>query len=77
VRRTVHAAAEVGPANEGARLRTGITTFELSRCMGTSLGMIDRHYGHLAKDGGEHAIRLLDLFTGAEADVHAVDARGG
>ncbi|HEY2936914.1 MAG TPA: hypothetical protein VGJ25_09955 [Gaiellaceae bacterium] len=22
--------------------------------------MIDRHYGHLARDGREHAIRLLD-----------------
>jgi integrase len=56
-------------------LRAGITTFELSRYMGTSLGMIDRHYGHhLARDGREHAIRLLDLFTGAEPDVHAVDA---
>ncbi len=42
--------------------------------MGTSLGMIDRHYGHLARDAREHAIRLLDLFTGAESDVHAVDA---
>ncbi|MGH2671319.1 MAG: hypothetical protein ACRDH5_19790, partial [bacterium] len=41
--------------------------------MGTSLGMIDRHYGHLARDGRQHAIRLLDLFTSAEADVHAVD----
>jgi integrase len=47
---------------------------DLSRYMGTSLGMIDRHYGHLARDGREHAIRLLDLFTGAEPDVHAVDA---
>jgi integrase len=55
-------------------LRAGISTFELSRYMGTSMGMIDRHYGHLARDGREHAIRLLDLFTGAEADVHAVDA---
>ena len=36
--------------------------------------MIDRHYGHLARDGREHAIRLLDLFTDAEPDVHAVDA---
>jgi hypothetical protein len=26
--------------------------------MGTSLGMIDRHYGHLARDGHEHAIRV-------------------
>jgi hypothetical protein len=43
--------------------------------MGTSLGMIDRHYGHLARDGREHAIKLLDLFTGPPApDVHAVDA---
>jgi integrase len=55
-------------------LRAGISTFDLSRYMGTSLGMIDRHYGHLARDGREHAIRLLDLFTGAEPDVHAVDA---
>jgi integrase len=55
-------------------LRAGISTFELSRYMGTSLGMIDRHYGHLARDGREHAIRLLDLFTGAKLDVHAVDA---
>ncbi len=31
--------------------------------MGTSLAMIDRHYGHLARDGREHAIRLLDTYT--------------
>jgi integrase len=55
-------------------LRAGISTFDLSRYMGTSLGMIDRHYGHLARDGREHAIRLLDLSTAAEPDVHAVDA---
>ena len=28
--------------------------------MGARLTMIDRHYGHLARDGREHAIRLLD-----------------
>jgi hypothetical protein len=28
--------------------------------MGASLTMIDRNYGHLARDGREHAIRLLD-----------------
>ena len=56
-------------------LRAGISTFELSRYMGASLTMIDRHYGHLARDGREHAIRLLDTFTGADtANVHAVDA---
>jgi integrase len=54
-------------------LRAGISTFELSRYMGTSLLMIDRHYGHLARDGREHAIRLLD--SSNELDVHRVDAR--
>jgi integrase len=52
-------------------LRAGISTFELSRYMGASLTMIDRHYGHLARDGREHAIRLLD-----QLDTPAVDARG-
>jgi integrase len=41
-------------------LRAGISTFDLSRYMGASLTMIDRHYGHLARDGREHAVRLLD-----------------
>ena len=41
--------------------------------MGASLTMIDRH-GHLARDGRDHAINLLDAFTGSDAsDVHAVD----
>ena len=31
--------------------------------MGASLTMIDRHYGHLARDGREHAIRLLDSYA--------------
>ncbi len=47
-------------------LRAGISTFELSRYMGTRLGMIDRHYGHLAKDGREHAIRLLDELSAGQ-----------
>jgi integrase len=37
-------------------LRAGISTFDLSRYMGASLAMIDRHYGHLARDGRDHAI---------------------
>ena len=41
--------------------------------MGASLTMIDRHYGHLAKDGRQHAIDLLDAQN--VHDVHAVDAR--
>jgi integrase len=46
-------------------LRAGVSTFDLSRYMGTSLLMIDRHYGHLARDGREHAIRLLDNLNGS------------
>jgi integrase len=57
-------------------LRAGISTFDLSRYMGASLTMIDRHYGHLARDGREHAIRLLDSYTQSElADVQPRDAR--
>jgi integrase len=47
-------------------LRAGISTFDLSRYMGASLTMIDRHYGHLARDGREHAIKLLDALNAAD-----------
>jgi integrase len=47
-------------------LRAGISTFDLSRFMGASLTMIDRHYGHLARDGREHAAALLDSLAAAE-----------
>jgi hypothetical protein len=44
-------------------LGAGASIFELSRFMGASLAMIDRHYGHLARDGREHAVALLDAFA--------------
>jgi hypothetical protein len=44
-------------------LRAGLSAFELSRYMGTSLAMIDLHYGHLASDGREHAVALLDALA--------------
>jgi integrase len=57
-------------------LRAGISTFDLSRYMGASLTMIDRHYGHLARDGREHAIQLLDALNAPEAARWTlVDAR--
>jgi integrase len=56
-------------------LRAGISTFDLSRYMGGRLTMIDRHYGHLARDGREHAIRLLDeLSAGQRPPWTLVDA---
>ncbi len=51
-------------------LRAGVPVFALSRFMGTSIAMIDLHYGHLAVDSYEHAVSLLD----ALALERAVDA---
>ena len=44
-------------------LRAGVSIIDLSRFMGASLAMIDRHYGHLARDGRAHAVALLDAFA--------------
>jgi integrase len=57
-------------------LRAGISTFDLSRFMGASLTMIDRHYGHLARDGREHAAALLDSFAAADIATAAWTSRG-
>jgi integrase len=51
-------------------LRAGIPVFAVSRFMGSSIAMIDHHYGHLAHDSGQHAVSLLD----ALAIERAVDA---
>jgi integrase len=51
-------------------LRAGVPVFAVSRFMGTSIAMIDLHYGHLAIDSFEHAVSLLD----ALALERAVDA---
>jgi hypothetical protein len=56
-------------------LRAGISTFDLSRYMGASLTMIDRHCGHLARDGREHAIKLLDALNSPDSNGgRSVDA---
>ena len=41
-------------------LAAGVSTFELSRVMGTSLAMIDKHYGHLARDSEDSIRARLD-----------------
>ncbi len=43
--------------------------------MGASLTMIDRHYGHLARDGREHAIKLLDALNAPEFDPWTLGGR--
>jgi hypothetical protein len=47
-----------------------VPVFAVSRFMGTSIAMIDRHYGYLANDSRDHAVALLD----ALAFERAVDA---
>ena len=51
-------------------LRAGVPVFAVSRFIGSSIAMIDRHYGHLARDSHVHAVSLLD----ALAVERAVDA---
>jgi integrase len=41
-------------------LRAGLSTFEVARYMGTSMKMIDAHYGHFASDSRTHALALLN-----------------
>ncbi len=56
--RVLHTEEPHGPADRDLRRR---------HRQGAGLTMIDRPYGHLARDGREHAIRLLDgLSTGAQ-----------
>jgi integrase len=41
-------------------LAAGVSTFELARVMGTSVAMIDRTYGHLARDSEDSIRARLD-----------------
>jgi hypothetical protein len=42
------------------RVAAGVSLFTLLRRMGTSLAMIDAHYGHLAPDAEQQERLLLD-----------------
>ena len=54
-------------------LAAGISTWELARLMGTSVAMIDRTYGHLARDAEESIRARLD----ARAAQPGVDLASG
>ena len=56
-------------------LAAGVSTFELSRVMGTSLGMIDRHYGHLARDSEESIRARLDARSASNWRLSGVRRR--
>jgi integrase len=44
-------------------LAANISMFELARFMGTSVKIIDRHYGHLVHDSEETARAKLDSYA--------------
>jgi integrase len=58
-------------------LAAGVSTFELARLMGTSVAMIDRTYGHLAKDSEESIRARLDARDKRSGVEVASDAGGG
>jgi hypothetical protein len=45
-------------------LAAGVSLFALARRMGTSVGQIDKTYGHLLPDAVEYERGLLDAFDG-------------
>jgi integrase len=55
-------------------LAAGISTFELARVMGTSVAMIDRTYGHLARDSEETIRARLDAHAARSGVEVASDA---
>lgn len=57
-----------------AALAAGLGTFELSRYMGTSVLMIERHYGHLAAGSEEHARARLDAHAARLCNERATSA---
>jgi hypothetical protein len=48
-------------------LAAGLSVFELSRVMGTSVQLLDSTYGHLVKGSDESIRERLDLYAAANA----------
>jgi hypothetical protein len=48
---------------EDERFQAAAARWHARFVLGTSLAMIDLHYGHLASDGREHAVALLDALA--------------
>jgi hypothetical protein len=57
-------------------LAAGISVFELSRLMGTSIAMIDRTYGHLARDSEAAILARLNARAGRDGVEMASSADG-
>jgi hypothetical protein len=48
-------------------LAAGVSVFELARVMGTSVAMIERHYGTLIEGAAADITRRLDAFDAKQA----------
>jgi hypothetical protein len=57
-------------------LAAGISVFELSRLMGTSIAMIDRTYGHLARESEAAILARLNARAGRDGVEMASSANG-
>jgi hypothetical protein len=55
-------------------LAAGISVFELARVMGTSIAMIERHYGALLEGAGADIARRLSAFEAEQERVREYDA---
>jgi integrase len=58
-------------------LAAGVSIFELARLMGTSVAMIDRTYGHLARDSEATIRARLDARSGRSGVDLASEPVGG
>lgn len=58
-------------------LAASVSTFELARLMGTSIAMIDRTYGHLARDSDESIRNRLDARAARSGVEMASGFQGG
>ena len=56
-----------GTRTRRSRFGRDQSTFEVARWMGTSIQMIDDHYGHLAADSIDAAIDRFDRYVAADA----------
>ena len=57
-------------------LAAGVSVFELARVMGTSVAMIERHYGTLIEGAGADIARRLTAFEAAQERATPEGAEG-
>jgi len=70
-------------SDEATRLRSalawslaaGVSLFNLSRRMGTSIAQIDATYGHLAPDAEEYERGLLDAYDARFGHLSGIEAK--